>query len=69
MLADYIYYDLYLVLKKVSRKFSKFLCGYLDGLSDWDFYNGRCERWSYDKKFNDRINKLFDIYSQKKRTK
>ncbi len=66
ILADYIYFKLYLIDKKIKRKFSPEMADYLNELSDWDFYNGRGERWSYDKKeFEDRIKRIYGVYKNK----
>lgn len=65
LLADYIYYQLYLYEKSIKREFSFEMREFLDSVSDWDFYNGRGERWSYDKEeFDERIKKVFGIYSE-----
>ncbi len=63
LLADYIYYNLYLIDESIKRKFSSDLEGFLDSISDWDFYNGRGERWSYDKEeFAENLEKIFGEY-------
>ncbi|MDX9739214.1 MAG: hypothetical protein RBT33_02535 [Candidatus Dojkabacteria bacterium] len=70
MLADYIYYSLYLIKGKIKRKFSPEMGEYLDILSDWDFYNGRGERWSYNQEEFDRNRKkVFGVYEIKKKIK
>lgn len=70
LLADYIYYGLYIVEKKIKRKFSSDFESYLDRISDWDFYNGRGERWSYDKEeFEKRIKEKFGVYKYKQKNK
>jgi hypothetical protein len=39
-------------------------------LSDWDFYNGRGERWSYNQEEFDRNRKkVFGVYEIKKKIK
>jgi hypothetical protein len=69
-LADYIYFTLYLIDEKIKRKFTPEMEGYLNELSDWDFYNGRGERWSYDQKeFDKRIKRIFGEYEVKKKRK
>lgn len=66
ILADYIYFILYLIDKKINRKFTPEMEGYLHELSDWDFYNGRGERWSYDEKeFVKRNKRIYGVYQQK----
>jgi len=68
LLADYIYFRLYLIEEKIERKFTPEMEGYLHELSDWDFYNGRGERWSYDKEeFEKRIKRVFGVYRDKKK--
>ena len=65
-LADYIYFILYLIDKKINRKFTPEMEGYLHELSDWDFYNGRGERWSYnEKEFVKRNKRIYGVYQQK----
>ncbi len=67
ILANYIYYELYLIDKSIKRKFSNKLECFLDTISDWDFYNGRGERWSYDEKeFEKRVEEIFGKYKVKK---
>jgi len=67
LLGNYIYYELYLIDESIKRKFSNKLENFLDSISDWDFYNGRGERWSYDEKeFEERIKEIFGKYKGKK---
>lgn len=66
LLADYIYFTLYLMDEKIKRKFTPEMKDYFIELSDWDFYNGRGERWSYDKKeFDKRIKRIYGAYEEK----
>lgn len=66
ILADYIYFTLYLMDEKIKRKFTPEMKDYFIELSDWDFYNGRGERWSYDKKeFDKRIKRIYGAYEEK----
>lgn len=66
LLADYIYFELYLYKKSIKREFSPEMKAFLDSVSDWDFYNGRGERWLYNKEeFDKRIKNIFGIYREK----
>lgn len=70
LLAGHIYFSLYMSEEKIKRKFSSEMEGYFHELSDWDFYNGRGERWSYnEEEFKKRIKRIFSVYECKKEIK
>ena len=70
LLAAHIYFTLYLGREKIKRRFTPKMEEYFHELSDWDFYNGRGENWSYDQdEFDKRIKKIFGVYEVKKKIK